>query len=287
MRARRIGAVAATTRRERLQCFVWLPSRIHLGEKSRVLTSVKKAATIIEAFVGGQREWTILELSRKLGMPQPTVHHFLASFRELGWITQDSATKRYRLGIKLWEIGCASVNFRELAESARPHLRKLVEACGETAHLGMISNEDPTTVVYVDRVDSSQPVRIVTMLGSRAPSHSSAMGKAILAHNADFEARVLAGPLEAVTPHTLIEPKAFRRDLQQTRARGYSIGRGEFAGDMIGIAAPVYDRVGAVALGVGIWAPAARMTREVIERDAPKVVEAAHGISRTLGFLGA
>jgi DNA-binding IclR family transcriptional regulator len=72
-----------------------------------LLTSVKKASSIIEAFVGTQRDWSILELSKRLDMPQPTIHHFLSSFKELGWVTQDHATKRYRLGIKLWEIGCA------------------------------------------------------------------------------------------------------------------------------------------------------------------------------------
>lgn len=251
-----------------------------------MLTSVKKAATIIEAFTGGQREWTILELSRALGMPQPSVHHVLATFRELGWVAQDPTTKRYRLGIKLWEVGCAAVNFREVSESARPFLRELVEACGETAHLGMVPVENPGTVVYVDRVDSSQPVRIVTMLGSRAPSHSSAMGKAILAHNPEFEAAALAEPLEKVTAYTIVEPELLREDLRQTRERGYSIGRGEFAGEMVGIAAPVFERAGAAALGVGIWAPAAQMTPDVIERAAPQVMAAARSISRALGYLG-
>jgi len=252
-----------------------------------VLTSVRKAAAVIEAFAGERRDWSILELSRALGMPQPTVHHFLASFRELGWVTQDPATKRYRLGIRMWEIGCAAVNLGEVAESARPSLRELVEACGETAHLGMVPPEDPRTVVYVDRVDSSQPVRIVTMLGSRAPSHSSAMGKAILAHNREFEALVLAGPLAAVTAHTITDAGLLREDLRQTRERGYSIGRGEFAGEMIGIAAPIRDRTGIVTLGVGIWAPSVRMTPGFIETAAPQVVAAARNISRGLGHIGA
>lgn len=250
-----------------------------------MLTSVKKASSIIEAFLGPQRDWSIIELSARLDMPQPTIHHFLASFKELGWVTQDRATKRYRLGIKLWEIGCAAINFREVAETARPHLSALVDACGETAHLGMIGVENPGTVIYVDRVDSQQPVRIVTVIGSRAPSHSSAMGKAILAFNDDFRAHVLASPLEPVTQYTLTDPTQLQDDLRQTRERGYSIGRGEFAGEMIGIAAPIFDHVGNVALGVGIWAPSVRMSADFIEASAPKVVEAAKNISRGLGHL--
>lgn len=251
-----------------------------------MLTSVKRAASIIEAFLGAQRDWSILELSVRLDMPQPTIHHFLASFKELGWVTQDRATRRYRLGIKLWEIGCAAINFREVAENARPCLSALVEACGETAHLGMIGAESPGTVIYVDRVDSQQPVRIVTAIGSRAPSHSSAMGKAILAFNDEFRDRVLTGHLEPVTQYTLTDPKLLAEDLRQTRERGYSIGRGEFAGEMIGIAAPIFDHIGNVGLGVGIWAPSVRMTPDFIQSAAAQVVETAANISRRLGYLG-
>ncbi|MFT4002235.1 MAG: IclR family transcriptional regulator [Rhizobium sp.] len=251
-----------------------------------MLTSVKRAASIIEAFLGARRDWSILELSQRLDIPQPSIHHVLSSFKELGWVTQDRATKRYRLGIKMWEIGCAAINFREVAESARPHLSALVDRCGETAHLGMIGAENPGTVIYVDRVDSQQPVRIVTVIGSRAPSHSSAMGKAILAHNDEFRAHVLASPLEQVTQYTMTDPQLLAEDLRQTRERGYSIGRGEFAGEMIGIAAPVFDHVGNVSLGVGIWAPSVRMTMDFMQAAAPQVMETAKNISRTLGYLG-
>ncbi|MCC6195824.1 MAG: IclR family transcriptional regulator [Burkholderiales bacterium] len=251
-----------------------------------MLTSVKRSAEIIEAFVDGQREWGVGELASHMGMPTPTVHHFLASFRKAGWIVQDPATRRYRLAIRLWEIGCAAVNFREVAESARPFLRRLVSECRETVHLGMVPLEDPHSVVYLDRVDSSHPVRIVTMLGSSAPSHSSAMGKAIIAHNPEFERAVLKGPLEEVTPRTLIDPEALRKDLALTRKRGYSMSVGEYMGEMVGIAAPVCDRVGVVNLGIGIWAPTARMTPEFVARTAPSLIDGADRISRQLGYVG-
>lgn len=250
-----------------------------------MLTSIKKAAHIIEAFTGRQRDWSVLELSAHLDMPQPTIHHFLSSFKELGWITQDRSSKRYRLGVRMWEIGCSAINFTEVTESARPHLAALVDESGETAHLGMISSEEPGSVIYIDRVDSQQPVRIVTMIGSRAPSHSSAMGKAILAFNDALREQVLAGPLAQITQFTITDPMLLAADLQRTRDRGYSIGRGEFAGEMIGVAAPVYDHSGKPIFGVGIWAQAASMTPGDLDRKAPAVVAAAQKISRALGFI--
>jgi DNA-binding IclR family transcriptional regulator len=251
-----------------------------------MLTSVKKATRIIEAFSGERREWTVLDLSRKLKMPQPTVHHFLASFRDAGWIVQDPATRRYRLSTRLWEIGCSAVNFREVAESARPHLRELVAKFGETAHLGMVPFEDPRSVVYLDRVDSERPVRVITMLGSKVPSYSSAMGKAIVAHNPEFEAAVLAGPLDPITPRTIVDTVELAREFERTRKRGYSIARGEYVGEMTGIAAPVRDRVGPVTLGIGIWAPADRMSADFLQEMAPHLMATAMHISKELGFLG-
>lgn len=251
-----------------------------------MLSSVRKAVTVIEAFSGGQREWSVTELSRELDLPQPSLHHVLATFRNVGWVVQDPVSKRYRLGIKLWEIGCAAVNFREIAESARPFLHALMEACGETVHLGMISSEDPATVVYIDRVDSAEPVRIVTALGSRAPSHSSAMGKAILAHNERFENAIVAKPLTPVTSHTITDPLLLKKDFVETRRRGYSIGKGEFIGEMVGIAVPVRDRFGEVTLGIGLWAPVQKMTTQYIDRIAPLMSETAQSVSQQLGYLG-
>lgn len=250
-----------------------------------MLTSIRRAVRIIEAFGETQREWGVGELAAHLAMPSPTVHHFLASFRKAGWIVQDPATRRYRLATKLWEIGCAAVNFREIAESARPYLRTLVAECGETVHLGMVPLEDPHSVVYLDRIDASHPVRVVTMIGSSAPSHSSAMGKAIIAHNEDFERAVLKGPLRKVTARTLVDPAVLRDDLAATRRRGYSMSIGEFMSDMVGIAAPVHDRIGTVTLGIGIWAPADRMTPKFIGRTAPSLIETAERISRQLGYV--
>ena len=249
-----------------------------------MLTSVIKGAALIDLFAGPRREWTIQELSRETGMPPPSIHHFVSTFRSLGWLVQDSATKRYRLGVRMWEIGCSAVNFHEVADAAREHLRALMEKCGETVHLGLIARENPHTVVYVDRVDSSEPVRIVTALGSKVPSHSSAMGKAILAHNAELEAAVLGSPLDALTNDTIVDAEALKSDLATTRERGYSIARGEFMGEMVGIAAPVFERVGGAVYGIGLWNSVVRMTPDYIDQVAPMLAAAARDLSRQLGY---
>ncbi len=113
------------------------------------------------------------------------------------------------------------------------------------------------------------------------------MGKAILAHNERFGNAVVAKPLAAVTRHTITDPVLLKQDFAETRQRGYSIGKGEFIGEMIGIAVPVRDRFGEVTLGIGLWAPAQKMTTEYIERIAPLMLETARKVSQQLGYLSA
>ncbi len=250
-----------------------------------MLSSIRRAISLIDAFPGPQQEKSVSELARELDMPQPTVHHFLTSFREAGWIVQNPTTKRYRLGVRLWEIGCAAINFREAAESARPFLQALVTKCDETVHLGMIAPENPFSVVYIDRVDSAQPLRVMTALGSSVPSHSSAMGKAIIAHNPDFERAVLERELPRVTESTITDREALRKDFEATRKRGYSLSRGEFAMGMVGLAAPVRDRLGGVTLGIGIWAPTTRLTADRIRKIAPLLLAAAGDLSAQRGYV--
>ena len=86
-----------------------------------MLTSVKKSCAYYRGFLRvTRRDWSVIELSLHLDMPQPTIHHFLSSLKELGWITQDRSSKRYKTrNQNCGEIGCSAINFREVTESAR------------------------------------------------------------------------------------------------------------------------------------------------------------------------
>lgn len=249
-----------------------------------MIAAIRKGITVLEAFTPADREWTIAGLSRHLDMPQPTVHHILKSFKERGWVAQDPATKRYRLGVHLWELGCVAVNYRELTEVLRPRLRALVAELNETAVVAMIAYEDPLNVVYIERVDGSHPVRAVQAIGTRLPSHLTAMGKAILAHNQGLLEAVLAHELSARTEASITDARALRCDLEKTRRRGYAISKGEARPDMSAVAAPIRDHAGIVQLAVGMGAPTYRMTDEFIEAIAPSVVATARDISTELGW---
>ena len=119
-----------------------------------MMTTIRKGMDILEAFTLADRERSITELSRELYIPQPTIHHILKSLKQRGWIAQDPTTKRYRLGVRLWELGCVAVNYRELSEVLRPHappgdpLLEMVEGQVADRRTRLAEVRSPTRVVH-------------------------------------------------------------------------------------------------------------------------------------------
>lgn len=250
-----------------------------------MLTSLRKAFSIFDVFTLEAPEWGLADLSGKLRIPKPTLHHILTTLVEAGWVAQDPKTKRYRLGVRLWEKGWLAVNQLGLRELARPYVEALAETSQETVHLAILDVVDPGYVVYIDKIESQHPVRAYSMIGGRAPSYCVATGKAILAFNPDVAKRFLGTRLHAYTQFTVTDPNRLMRDLEAIQKRGFSINQGEYRDDVKGVAAPIRDHEGHVVSAVGISGPSYRLPAKLIQKIAPTVVVTAQEISTKMGFL--
>lgn len=248
-------------------------------------SSLRKAFAILDVFTLEAPEWGLGELSVKLGIPKPTIHHIMTALVNEGWVSQDPRTKRYRLSLRLWEKGSVAVTQLGLRELARPFVEALAEAAGETVHLAVLDAVDPGYVVYIDKIESEHPVRAYSMVGGRAPSYCVATGKAILAFNSQVVRRLIEGKLQVYTQFTLTEPDGLLRDLQRTMKRGFSINRGEYRVDVRGIAAPIRDHQGCVIGAVGISGPSYRLPARMMRKMAAAVVATARDISTKMGFM--
>lgn len=250
-----------------------------------MLRSLKKVFLLIDAFTTEAPEWTLADLARRADMPKPTVHHIMTTLLEGGWIDRHPDSKKYRLGVRLWEKGSLAIAQMGLKDVARPHVETLVRECGETVRLGILDAGDPAWVIYIDRVEGRQTVRADNAGTIRAPSYCVATGKAMLAHNPELTRRIFERPLREYTEQTLTRPADLDRDLALTRRRGYSLNRSEFHGEVFGIAAPIHNHEGRVVAAIGISAPAYRLGAEGVKRIAPVVVATAEAISRSAGFV--
>ncbi len=250
-----------------------------------MLSSFRKVFQLLDAFTADAPEWSLADLSRETGIAKPTVHHIMTTLIEGGWIDRNAETKKYRLGVRLWEKGWLAVNQMGVRDVARPFLESLVVECGETVRLAIIDSVDPRWVIYIDRVEGQHAVRADVAGATRAPSYSVATGKAILAHNPDIVKSLLARPLKGYTPGTLTDSATLLRDLALTRQRGYSLNQSEFRSDVVGVAAPVLNHEGRVLAAVGVSGPAYRLGSAATKRIAPAVVATAREISKRMGYM--
>jgi IclR family transcriptional regulator, KDG regulon repressor len=203
----------------------------------------------------------------------------------LGWLRKDPETKTYRLGIRLWELGCRAIEELEIRRSALPYLRRLVARTGESTDLAVLDGKD---VVYIERVDGTREVRAFTKIGLRVPAHAVAMGKVLMAHLTKKErANRLSEPLERFTNRTIRTLAAFDEVCDEVLRRGYALNVGEHNLEAGGLAAPVFDRHGECVAALGVNVPATRLSDRYVQTLAKPLLETAAALSADGGYSGA
>jgi DNA-binding IclR family transcriptional regulator len=227
------------------------------------------------------RGHTLAGLAGDLDLNKSTLLRLLAPLCEARLVEQVPETGRYRLGWRTAQLGSAYLEQADLPGIARDVLRGLTGQTRETVHLVLADLPD---VVYVGKVDSPQPVRMFSRIGTRQPAYCTAVGKAILAHATDsaVQAVVDAG-LPARTPRTHTTAAALRADLAAVRARGYAVDDVENEPEIRCVAAPIFDHDGAVTSAVSVSAPASRLSPGQVPGLGGLVIAAADEISRRLG----
>jgi DNA-binding IclR family transcriptional regulator len=247
------------------------------------LQVLERAFAILEAFTEFRPEWSTSDLARSLELPIPTVHRLLGALTRLGYVSRDEQTRRFRLGGAAMQLGERARAVSDLRAVARLPLRRLREATGETALLTVLGPERDRSVC-LERVESSQPLRLSVQPGSQVPLHAGASQKALLAFMPEREiGRLLARPLERVCSATITDPRQLRRDLELIRERGWASSYEENNIGVWGIAVPVVSEEDVVC-AVGIAGPSARLSDKGFRRDVPPVQRAALAVARSLGL---
>lgn len=249
-----------------------------------LIQSVSRALDILEAFVVGQEELGVTELSRKLKLHKNNVFRLLATLETRGWVEQDPSTGMYRLGIKTFEVANVFLRHLGLAKQAHAILGELALETGETANLGVLEG---AAVVCVDVVETTQAVRVVSYLGRRLPTHATALGKVQLAYRPQDEVEQLFKEYEpaAVTPRTLTDPGRLVEELARVAGQEMAVEDEELETGVRAVAAPVRDYARRVVGAIGIVGPAFRLSLERLEGDlGARVRAAAQQVSRRLGY---
>jgi len=243
---------------------------------------VDRVVDILETFATVGPELGVSDVSRALGLKKATAHRLLASLLRRGLVAQDPVTRRYRLGMKLWELGSLATSQLDWVDRVKPFLQHLTDVSGETSHLAVLNDGQ---VLYVDKVEISRSLRMPSQVGKRLPVHCTGVGKALIAF---LPEEVLRGVLNRrgmprMTAHTITDRDALWRELALVRERGYAMDHEEIDEGLTCVAAAVRDHTSHVVAGISIAGPSSRLRPELMAECAREVVGTANAMSRALG----
>ena len=242
--------------------------------------SLDRAIDLLEAFGSGVDERGVAELARELDLPRATVHRLLAALCHRRLVAHDPVTGKYRLGLKLFELGSIVGSSLDVGRVAHPHLVSLARDTGETAHLVMLDRVD---IVFVDKVETDNPFRMVSQIGRRLPARHSGSGKALLARLSTDE---LCRRFEAAAADSgkTIDLGPLLERLAAMRLQGWAIDDEETQAGLRCVGTTVDDHTGNAVAGLSVSGPIARISTDRIAELAAMVCATADRISRALGY---
>jgi DNA-binding IclR family transcriptional regulator len=251
-----------------------------MEEDERVLRSVSNALRAIEILATADRPVGVTEVAARLDVAPSTAHRVLATLVEAGFARREP-DRRYRVGPSVARLAARPAPPPLLRDAARPVLRWLAEASGETVHLAVL---DGARVVTIDHVAGARPGDVGHVVGARVPAHATAVGLALLAHHPEVADAVAAVGLDRWTTSTIADAATLRRRLAEVRRRGYAVNLRGWLEGTAGVAAPVHGPGGDVVASVGISGPADRLARRAaIASLAPLARAGALAIASRLG----
>jgi len=239
--------------------------------------SVQRAGLILEALADEEPELGIAELSRKTGLSQSTVHRLLGTLYNLNFIDQNSNSHKYRLGLKLFELGSSIINKIDIVKFAIPYMEELSKKYNEAINLAKLDKDE---IVYIHKIESSTTLKLDLKLGSRHPAYCTGLGKVLLAYLEEDE---LNSYLERVklkkfTSNTITHQEKLKQELILIRQQGYAFDNEEYVQGVCCLAAPVKGYNNKVCAALSIAIPSARLKNNKTSFVIRDVINTANGI---------
>jgi DNA-binding IclR family transcriptional regulator len=244
----------------------------------RHVAAVERSLRVLEELASAGGELGTNELARRTGVNASSVSRLLATLASRGYVEHLENTGRYRLGLRLLQLGNVVLAGLDVRELARAHLEELVEETGETATLSVPGEQNAVTV---DFVQSGSSVQSVARLGRPSVAHATAAGKVLLAFG---DVPLPSGRLQRFTPTTITDPRKLAAAVERVRRDGWAEAAGERERDLNAIAAPVFGADGPLAGIVGLQGPHGRFDREARRLAVEPLLGHTRALSQALGW---
>jgi IclR family transcriptional regulator, KDG regulon repressor len=247
--------------------------------------SLQKALRILLYMGEHAPEAGVTQLASELGLTKATVHRLLNTMERFELIERNAESERYRLGLKLHQLGNKAVESRTLRSEAHRLLLEMSRRSRESVSLALPT---PGGIICLDRFDSPHTIITVrTPVGAMFPPHCTAAGKAVLAYMTDEEVQeiVKRNGLRAYTQFTITQLSDLKENLRLIRQRGYAVDHQELERGLSGVAAPVLGAHERVIAGVGIAGPTLRFRGKELAEKVSLATEIAARLAMAMGRL--
>ncbi|WP_252313090.1 IclR family transcriptional regulator [Sinobaca sp. H24] len=251
-----------------------------------MVKSVDRALQMIAVISTHKEGIGVTGLAEKIGVTKSAAFKILTTLVEHGYAEQDRTTKKYKLGYKYLELSSLLLESMDIRTLARPFLQELEEETNEVIHLVVMDQEQ---MVYIDKLEGYETLRMHSKVGRRAPGHCTSAGKMILAHLSPEEVEHVLREqgMEPHTPYTITDKGVLLKELEAVRNRGYAVEEQENELGITCIAAPVFDNKKKITGAVSISGPSIRMSKERIQKISPLLIDVTSRISSRLGYIKA
>ncbi len=256
-----------------------------VAKRTYTITSLQRGLRLLGLFAGEERSLSATDVARLSSLPVSTVHRFLVNLESAGFLNCDSAGL-YQLGIACVSLGHAVRGQLDVRRASLPHLQELNRHTRETVHLTI---RHGLSAVYIEKLDSPEPLSIHSRIGATVPLYCTAVGKVLLAYLPETEREKILDQLELkrFTENTASNVQELQAELQRTRKRGYACDLEEHEPHIRCIAAPIWDHAGIVNASLSVTGPAVRMSAARLRQIAPLICDAGLKISEQLGYQAA
>jgi IclR family KDG regulon transcriptional repressor len=253
------------------------------GKRTYNITALQRGLDLLRLFAAAEYGLSASTVAKLSQLPVSTVHRFLMNLEGTGFLNSDSAGI-YHLGIACITLGQAARGKLDVRRVSLPYLQELNRQTRETVHLTVRSG---LSAVYVEKLDSLEPLRIHSRIGASVPLHCTAVGKILLAYLPVAEQTPILNELELrrFTENTVGNLQELQTQLVRVRKDGYACDLEEHEPHIRCIAAPIWDHTGTVNASLSITGPAVRMAAARIKQIASLITEVGRKISQELGYV--
>ncbi len=248
----------------------------------QTVQSVERTFHILEALC--ENEAGIVELAERVQLNKTTVHRLLGTLVELGYVKQNEETLQYGLSAKFLTFGESVARQMDIITIAKPFLRALSNETNETIHLVSLEGNQ---AVYIDKLESTESIRMYSYIGKNIPLYCTAVGKIFLAFSdqLDFDEWYQAEKEKIVplTERTIVTYEGLKDVVNTVREQGYAVDDEENEFNTFCVSAPIFDHLKRVRYAISVSAPKFRVLDKDFETYVQLVQDTAAKISKEIG----